>query len=133
MRLPRLLSGMYPAPIALLLSTACASVGPAPAALSAELGDRMAEMRGLHQLALERVFENERRRVEDFIEDEWTPLFLKNFLAESRLLPMIDRLGTIGEEERALLRTTLADSHVECIDHQVSIDPTVHRPADDTT
>jgi hypothetical protein len=67
----------------------------------------MADMRGLHQLALERVFDGERRRIEDFIDDEWTPLFLKNFLAESRLLAEIERLGTIGEEERALLRTTL--------------------------
>ena len=95
---------------ALLLggAVACASLGPAPARLSAELGDRLAEMRGLHQLALERVFENERRRVEDFIDDEWTPLFLKNFLAESRLLAEIERLGMIGEEERALLRTVIA-------------------------
>ena len=96
--------------VALLLSTtACATVSPAPAMLSAELGDRMSEMRGLHQLALEHLFENERRRVEDFIENEWTPLFLKNYLAESRLLFLIEQLGTIGEEQRSLLRTTLEE------------------------
>lgn len=95
--------------VLLFSATACASVGPAPAMLSADLGNRISEMRGLHQLALERVFDAERRRIEDFVDNEWTPLFLKNYMAESNLMSMLERFGTIGEEERELLRMALEE------------------------
>lgn len=63
-----------------------ATIGPAPAKLSAEVGDRISEMHELHQLALKHYFESERKQVETFLQEKWVPLFLKNFLSTSQLM-----------------------------------------------
>lgn len=69
-----------------LSSASCSSFGPASAQLSAEVADRMAEMQAIHVRTVQEFYALQRERVEDFIENEWTPLFLKNFLAHSGVL-----------------------------------------------
>ena len=88
--------------------SACATMGPAPPQLSAELGNRMAEMQGLHQLALESFFESERNRVEEFLEREWIPLFLRNFMGTSGLMNDLARGGQVTEQDRENLRVAVA-------------------------
>lgn len=75
-----------------------ATIGPAPAKLSAEVGDRIAEMQGLHQVALKRYFESERKRVETFLQEKWVPRFLENFLSTSEL--MEDLIHLESESDR---------------------------------
>ena len=101
---PTLLSGCL-----LLSVTACATMGPAPPRLSAELGDRMAEMQGLHQLALESFFDSERKLIEEFLEREWIPLFLKNFMGTSDLMNDLATGGLITEQDRANLHAAVQE------------------------
>jgi hypothetical protein len=86
--------------LALAFSTAgCAKMSEATPKLSAELGDRIAEMQGLHELTLDRFFDAERRRIQDFLDREWNPLFLKNFLGTSNLLAVISQSGFVSESD----------------------------------
>lgn len=64
----------------------CRTMGPSSAKLSAEIGARLAEMEGLHQLAIQSYFDSEKRRIEEFLDEEWEPLFLRNFLGTSAIL-----------------------------------------------
>lgn len=96
--------------VALLLPllAGCSTMSPATPKLSAELGDRIAEMRGLHQLALESYFESERRRIEAFIDEQWTPLFLRNFLGTSGILSDLASYAAPGKENREELERVVA-------------------------
>lgn len=63
-----------------------ATIGPAPAKLSAEVGDRISEMQGVHQLALESHFRLERARIETFLQEEWIPYFLNEYLGSTAFI-----------------------------------------------
>lgn len=95
--------------IALSLASGCATIGPAPAKLSAEVGDRMAEMQGLHLHAIESFFASERKRIEDFLEKRWIPLYLQNYLATSRLMDEISRSTFVGATDKVTLTHALKD------------------------
>jgi hypothetical protein len=82
-------------------------MGQATPKLSAELGDRIAEMQGLHQLTLQRFFDGERQRIEEFLDQEWTPLFLRNFLGTSNLLADIAAAGFVSERDQSAIQTAL--------------------------
>lgn len=95
-------------------ATGCVRMSRATPQLSAELGSRIAEMQGLHQLTLTRFFDAERQRVEEFMDREWIPLFLRNFLGTSGLLNDLAAAGRVSEADREAIRlaivTYLADS-----------------------
>ncbi|UCE23158.1 MAG: hypothetical protein JSU74_07575 [Candidatus Zixiibacteriota bacterium] len=95
--------------LATILISGCATMGPAPAKLSAEVGDRVAEMEGLHLHAIKSFFDSERKRVEDFLEKRWIPLYLRNFLGTSRLMEEIERSKSIGDEDKEALKIALED------------------------
>lgn len=88
--------------------TGCARMSQATPKLSAELGSRIAEMRGLHELTLRRFFDGERDRIEAFLDREWTPLFLRNFLGTSNLLNDIAAAGFVSERDQSAIQTALA-------------------------
>lgn len=94
-----------------IFNVGCATMGPAPAKLSAEVGDRISEMQGLHQLALKRYFESERKRVETFLQEEWVPLFLKNFLSTSELMEDLMHLES-ASDRLPLLIEWVSDAQV---------------------
>lgn len=75
-----------------------ATIGPAPAKLSAGVGDRIAEMHELHQLALKNYFESERKQVETFLQEKWVPRFLENFLSTSRLMEDLRQLDKESDQ-----------------------------------
>jgi hypothetical protein len=75
--------------------------------LSVELGERISEMQGLHELTLRRFFDSERRRIENFLDNEWTPLFLRNFLGSSGLLNDIAQVGYVSERDQGAIQTAL--------------------------
>ena len=68
------------------LLSSCVTISPATVELSSQVGDRITAMEQMHQLAIQRYFDAEEQKVKDFMTDEWEPLFLKNFLAESNVL-----------------------------------------------
>lgn len=84
-----------------------ATIGPAPAKLSAEVGDRISEMQGVHQLALKRYFESERKRIETFLHEKWIPLFLKNALGQSRLMKNLEESAFVSKGDRNALEIAL--------------------------
>lgn len=86
----------------------CATIGPSTVRLSAEVGDRISEMHGLHTLALQRYFQTERQRIEDFLTETWEPLFLKNFLGTSGIVADLQDTTQFGESERSQLLTAMA-------------------------
>ena len=88
--------------------TGCAAkMSEATPQLSAELGSRIAEMQGLHDLTLDRFFDAERRRIQDFLDREWTPLFLRNFLGTSGLLTDISQVGFISARDSSAIHTAV--------------------------
>jgi hypothetical protein len=68
------------------LLSSCVTISPATVELSSQVGDRITAMEQMHQLATQRYFDAEEQRVEDFMTVDWEPLFLKNFLATSKVL-----------------------------------------------
>lgn len=90
--------------LVLLASNAgCASIGPATPALSAEVGQRIADMQGVHELAVRRYFDAERRRVQDFLDEKWTPLFLRNFVGTSNIVQLVVAAPRLEESRKAQL------------------------------
>ncbi|MEM9821823.1 MAG: hypothetical protein AAF985_12155 [Bacteroidota bacterium] len=65
--------------------------------LSADVGNRITEMEHLHQLAIQRYFDVEKKKVEDFLTNTWEPLFLKNFLGTSQILQLLQNTSKIDE------------------------------------
>lgn len=102
--------------VLLLFATGCATVGPVPATLSAEVGDRIAEMQGLHQLALQKYFDSERRRIEDFLEREWIPLYLRNFLGLSGLMQDLQEASSVSEDDRWAVEEALKDYLIDDVE-----------------
>jgi hypothetical protein len=92
----------------------CATIGPAVPKLSSNVGDRIAEMRSLHELAIRRMIDGERRRVDAFLDERWTPQFLRNYIGVTDIVSTIAARSTISaERERdiaAALKEYLADS-----------------------
>jgi hypothetical protein len=86
----------------------CARMSEATPKLSAELGSRIAEMQGLHELTLTRFFDAERKRIQDFLDREWTPLFLQNFLGMSGLLQAISESGYVSGQDSTEIQAAVA-------------------------
>src|SRR6185295_1930427 len=86
---------------------------PATPRLSAEVGSRLSDLSAAHEAAVRRYFDGERRRVEEFLEDEWIPLFLKNFLGTSGILQDLEEHQSFTDEEKQqiieAIRTYLQD------------------------
>jgi hypothetical protein len=93
----------------LLYLAGCATISPSAVQLSSEVGSRITEMEELHQLALQRYFEVEKRRVEDFLKNEWEPLFLKNFLGTSGILKDLQKTREIDENMRLVMLETASE------------------------
>lgn len=77
------------------LLSSCVTISPATVELSSQVGDRITAMEQMHQLAIQRYFDAEEQKVKDFMTDEWEPLFLKNFLAESNVLNELNSVSRI--------------------------------------
>ncbi len=92
-----------------LLICSCGSViRQSTVKLSADVGNRITEMEHLHQLSVQRFFDMERQKVEDFLTNTWEPLFLKNFLGTSQVLQMLQNVSRIDENNRQQLQEAFA-------------------------
>jgi hypothetical protein len=89
------------------LFSSCVTISPATVALSSQVGERITEMEQLHQLAIQRYFDVEEQKVKDFMANEWEPLFLKNYLAESNILAELDSASVISQSTQGAIREAL--------------------------
>lgn len=71
----------------LLLS--CVSIKPSTVALSDEVGKRIVDMQSSHQMLMSSYFDQEKKKVDDFITETWTPKFLANFIKTSDIMNIL--------------------------------------------
>ena len=76
--------------------------------LSADVGKRITEMEHLHQLAIQRYFDLEQQKIEDFLVNTWEPLFLKNFLGTSQVLDKLQNISYVDETNQKQMQTAMA-------------------------
>jgi hypothetical protein len=63
----------------------CASIPPEAPELSAQLGARISSLEAAHVRLLQEFFIDKRRRVDDFVQEVWIPVFAQEFFGEPRM------------------------------------------------
>jgi hypothetical protein len=76
--------------------------------LSADVGSRISEMEKLHQLAVQRYFDLEQQKIEDFLTKTWEPLFLKNFLGTSQVLEQLKNVSSFTAADRSQIEEVVS-------------------------
>lgn len=76
--------------IAIVLATAlsiggCASIPPEAPELSAQLGSRISSLEAAHIRLIQEFFLEKRRRVDEFVQETWVPIFAEEFFDEPQL------------------------------------------------
>lgn len=71
--------------VATLTLAGCASIPPEAPELSAQLGARISSLESAHVRLLQEFFLEKRRRVDDFIQQEWVPIFAQEFFEDPRV------------------------------------------------
>ena len=75
--------------LALILATlsleACASIPPEAPELSAQLGARVSSLEAAHVRLLEEFFLEKRRRVDEFVQEAWVPIFAQEFFRDQKI------------------------------------------------
>ncbi len=67
---------------AMLVLGGCASIPPEAPELSIQLGTRISSLESAHIRLLQEFFLEKRRRVDDFIQETWVPLFANEFFSD---------------------------------------------------
>lgn len=75
----------YLAVAAALAWGGCASIPPEAPELSAELGARISALEAAHVRLLEEFFLEKKRRVDEFIQNVWVPIFAREFFSDPRI------------------------------------------------
>ncbi|MEP7266276.1 MAG: hypothetical protein ABI844_01525 [Saprospiraceae bacterium] len=86
----------------------CVSIKPSTVELSANVGARISEMEKLHQLAIQRYFDAEKQKIENFLNKTWEPLFLKNFLGTSNVLALLQNVSKIDASGTLIIKEGIA-------------------------
>ena len=63
----------------------CASIPPEAPELSAQLGSRISSLEAAHVRLLQEFFSEKRRRVDDFVQEVWVPIFAQEFFGDPRV------------------------------------------------
>jgi len=63
----------------------CASIPPEAPELSAQLGSRISSLEAAHVRLLHEFFLEKRRRVDDFVQETWVPIFAQEFFGDPRV------------------------------------------------
>ena len=84
----------------LLLATVagCSGFGPSTVELSRATTVRVKDLHQIHQAAINQYFDFQEVRVEEFIEREWAPLFLRNFLGNSGIIIDINSASRVSKQ-----------------------------------
>ncbi len=71
--------------ITLFLTVSCVSIPPEAPELSVELGKRISAIESSNITLLHRFFDEKRKAVDKFIDDEWVPTFATNFFSNPNI------------------------------------------------
>jgi len=86
--------------VALTLLMSCATIPKAAPDLSLQLGKQIRSMEAAHKNLLTKFFEDKRHEVDKFIQEQWIPVFAKNFFrnqgVSNTLNQVLDGRDTTG-------------------------------------
>jgi len=88
--------------IAITFLAGCASIPPEAPELSAELGQRIASIESANITLLNKFFNQKRREVDHFIEEEWVPELANNFFSNRRISSTWDTIVREGNKKDRL-------------------------------
>lgn len=91
---------------------ACGTITSSTVKLSAELTARTKDLEQVHLTAVNFYFDSERGRVIRFMNEEWIPLYLRNFLGMSNILADLQKTDSIGQSTRDQLKDA-AESYLD--------------------
>lgn len=87
----------------ILLLTGCASIPPEAPALSTELGNRLSAIEKSNLTLLHRFFDQKRKVVDQFIEDEWVPEFATIFFSKPKIAEAWQTIVTERDKKQRLM------------------------------
>jgi hypothetical protein len=88
--------------LAIFFLNSCVSVPKEAPELSENLGNELQALENSHLNLLHLFFENERKEIREFIDDEWLPLFATNFFKEPAIENVWQQVVSSGDEEDRL-------------------------------
>lgn len=91
-----------------ILLAACASIPPEAVELSQVAGRRVADAQTSHEALVVAYFDLSRQRIEDFVDQRWTPQFLATFVADANLMERISSPVALTESQQARLAAELS-------------------------
>lgn len=90
-----------------LFLAGCASIPPEAPELSAQLGARISSLEAAHIRLLQEFFREKRRRVDDFVQDVWVPVFAQEFFGDPRIDAVWKQVVQSGDPKDRLRFITL--------------------------
>lgn len=78
--------------VIMFMLVGCVSIPPEAPTLSAELGKRINSIEGANIKLLNRFFDQKRKNIDDFISDEWTPLFAEIIFSKPLVIKTWDMI-----------------------------------------
>ena len=88
---------------ATIAMTGCASIPPEAPELSAELGNRISAIEDANITLLKRFFEQKRKEVDKFVENEWVPEFANQFFSNQTVSNAWDTIVSEDNKKQRLL------------------------------
>ena len=87
----------------------CVSIPKAAPELSLELGKQVRSLEVNHKLFVQKFFDEKRKRVDEFMDEEWLPLFARNFFQDSIIWGVYMQITELpdGEKQEELLNFVL--------------------------
>lgn len=82
------------------LVTACGTISTNTVQLSLELTNRIKEIEVSHRAFVNTYFDGEIKRIDAFMKEKWTPLFLRNFLGTSQILKDLSNTVAVSESTK---------------------------------
>jgi hypothetical protein len=74
------------------LTAGCATIPPEAPELSTQLGTRISAVEAAHRRLLSDFFNEKRKRIDEFIQKEWVPVFAREFFGDPRIESVWDEV-----------------------------------------
>ena len=87
--------------------SACASIPSEAPELSEQLGTRISAIEAAHTRLVEQFFAEKKRRVDEFIQDQWVPTFAKEFFSDPEISEVWQQVVASGDPNDRLQFITL--------------------------
>lgn len=88
--------------VVLIMLVGCVSIPPEAPELSAELGKRISAIEDSNVTLLKRFFDQKRREIDMFIEDEWVPEFAEQFFSNRTISAAWDTIVKEDDKKQRL-------------------------------